>query len=373
MISRILTWYLMLNKRLLKKTGFMFILFMIPVFALVFHLCSKEDGGSFMRIALAVENTEDKLAVEIMEKLYDDTAVFQFTVCDSEHEAKRKVEASQADAAWVLVDHMESALKNIGQGKHGTLIKIFESEESTFLKITREKIFSTLYPYVAYYIYEDYVTNDFLPQENISEEELKAVYNVVGEQEGFIEFEYLNAKNKNIEDFNFLTSTIRGLLVTIMLLAGIASTMYYLRDEERGVYSWLAPKKRIFVSWGNNLTAMSLAGIFVTLALVLGGNYTSFWRETISMILFILMATAFCSVLGSICRSIRVLCIILPTLLVACIVFCPVFFNTHLLFQQILPPYFYLFSIHSMEYMKWMIVYCIVAYPLGYILNLRKM
>ena len=162
MISRILTWYLMLNKRLLKKTGFIVILCMIPVFAFVFYLCSKEDEGSFMRIALAVENTEDKLAVEVMEKLHEDTAVFQFTICDSEDEAKRKVEASQVDAAWVLVDHMESVFEKIGQGKQGTLIKIFESEESTFLKISREKIFAVLYPYVAYYMYADYVTNDFL-------------------------------------------------------------------------------------------------------------------------------------------------------------------------------------------------------------------
>ena len=49
MISRVFTWYLMLKKRLLRKTGFLVILFMIPLFAFVFYLCSKEDGGSFLR------------------------------------------------------------------------------------------------------------------------------------------------------------------------------------------------------------------------------------------------------------------------------------------------------------------------------------
>lgn len=372
MISRVFTWYLMLKKRLLRKTGFLVILFMIPLFAFVFYLCSKEDGGSFLRIALAVENKEDKIAVEIMEKIDKDTAVFQFTVYDSEEDAKRKVEASQADAAWVFVDDMAETLEKIAQGKDRKLVKIYESEESTFLKISREKIFAVLYPYVAYYIYEDYVTNEMLPNEEVSEELLQEVYNVVGEQEGFIEFEYLNSDQKSADEVNFLTSTIRGLLMAIMLLSGIASTMYFLRDEERGVYSWLSPKKRIFVSWGNNLAALSLAGIFVTIALILGGNYTTFWRESIAMILFIMMAAAFCSLLGSIFHSINILCILLPAILVACIVFCPVFFNTHILFQQILPPYFYLFSINDVTYLIRMVLYCIIAYPLGYISNRRK-
>lgn len=372
MISRVFTWYLMLKKRLLKKTGFMVILFLIPVFAFVFYLCSKDDGGGLLRIALAVEDEDDEIAVEMMEKINAESNVFRFTICESAAEAKREVEATNADGAWVFVEDMEEQLKAIGEGKSKTLVKIYESEENAFLKVAREKIFAVLYPYVAYYLYEDYITNEMLPHENVSEELLKEKYEIIGEQDGFIEFEFLDSEQKNVEDVNYLTSTIRGLLMSMMLLSGMASTMYFLRDEEKGVYSWIPTRKRIFVSWGNNLAALSLSAVFVSAALLLGGNYTNFWRETASMILYILMAASFCSILGSVFRTVKGMSIALPTVLVVSIVFCPVFFNTRLPMQQILPPYFYLYSINSAKTLIWMVLYCVISYPLGYLLNRGK-
>jgi len=372
MISRIFTWYLMLKKRLLKKIGFMIILIIIPIFAYIFHLGSQDGGGGFVRIALAVEDANDEIAVEMMESVGKDSKVFEFVICDSPKEAKRQVEASKADAAWVFADDMKKELEAAGARKRATLVHIYESEESTFLMVSREKIFAVLYPHVAYYIYDEFITNEMLPDKDVSEELLKECYDVVEEQEGFIEFQFLDSDQGNIEDVDYITSTIRGLLVVLMLLAGMASTMYFLKDEEKGIYSWIPIKRRIFILWGNNLAALSMSGVFVTLALVIGGTYTTFWRETISMFLFILMATAFCSVLGVLFTTIKSFCILLPTILVAGIAFCPIFFNTRIPLQQILPPYFYLFSINNVKTILWMILYCVVAYPMGCFLNLRK-
>lgn len=372
MISKILTWYLMLKKRLLKKTGFIVILFMIPVFALVLSYFSQIESGGLLRIALAVENAEDELAMEMMNKVSEDNQVFVFTICESPQEAKRQVEAARADAAWVFKDHMLEKIRLIVKGSDEPLVTVYEAEESTFLKVAREKIFGVLYPHIAYYMYEDYITNQMLMGITINKETLKEEYQVITDEDGFVEFEFLNSEQKDMDEMNYLISTLRGLLMVIMLLAGIASTMYYLKDEEKGTFSWLSTRKRIFVSWGNNLAALSLSGVFVTLAFVLAGTYTSFWRETISMILFILMASAFCSILGAVFRTVNGLCVVLPAVLVATIVFCPVFFNTHLPLQQILPPYYYLYSINDVGVLKWMILYCVVAYPLGYVLNRRK-
>lgn len=369
MINKVWIWYLMLNKRLLKKMGFMIILILIPIFAFVFHCFVEQDNGGLMRIALAMEDAEDEVAKQLMERVNQPSQVFDFTVCDSEEEAKKQVAGAKAEAAWVFVDDMDERMQEIATGKDRAIVKVYESEENTLLNISREKIFSVLYPEIAYYIYEDYITNHMLADEEISEERLQEGYEVISEEDGFIEFSFLDSNQKGIENTNYLTSTLRGLLIVLMLLAGMAATMYHLTDREGGLFSWLPTKKWIFVSWGNNLAALSMAAVFVTIALIATGNYTSFWQETVAMILFVLTGTVFCSTLGVLFKKVDHLCVAVPAVLVLCIVFCPVFFNIRVPMQQILPPYYYLYSIHSYEFVMWQLLYCAIGYPLCYILN----
>ena len=92
MISKVLTWYWMLNKRLLKKVGFIVILILIPVFAFVFHHFVEQDNGGLLRIALAMEDAEDELARKLMNRVNQQSQVFDFTVCDTEEEAKKQVD-----------------------------------------------------------------------------------------------------------------------------------------------------------------------------------------------------------------------------------------------------------------------------------------
>lgn len=369
MISKVWIWYLMLNKRLLKKIGFMIILILIPIFAFIFHYFVEQDNGGLMRIALAMEDTEDEVAKKLLERVNQPSQVFDFTVCDSEEEAKKQVAGAKAEAAWVFVDDMDSRMQEIATGKDRAIVKVYESEENTLLTISREKIFSVLYPEIAYYIYEDYITNQILADEEISEERLQEGYEVIGEEDSFIEFSFLDSNQEAIEDTNYLTSTLRGLLIVLMLLAGMAATMYHLTDREGGLFSWLPTTKWIFVSWGNNLAALSMAAVFVTIALIATDNYTSFWQETVAMLLFVLTGTVFCSTLGVLLQKVHHMCVVVPAVLVMCIVFCPVFFNIHVPFQQVLPPYYYLYSIHSYEFVKWQLLYCVIGYPVCYILN----
>ena len=369
MNSRVFTWYLMLNKRLLKKAGFLVILFLIPIFALVFQLCSKDDTGGFLRIALAVEDADDKLAVTLMNQVKTEGKVFQFSIYDSPEQAKQAVEAAKADVAWVFVENMQEQFQKIGAGKKQTLVKIYESEENTFLKLAREKLFATLYPHMAYYMYEDYIKNEMLPDENVSDELLREEYEVISDQDDFIEYEFLDSDQKDVNDVKYITSTFRGLLTSFMLLSGMAATMYFLQDDEKGVYSWMPKSKRIFVSWGNNVAALSLAAVSASVALLASGNYTDFGREIIAMILYIFVGASFCSILGTMCRTVKGMSIALPVVLALSIVCCPVFFNTRMPLRQVLPPYFYLYAISNVKNLLWMVIYCVIAYPLGYLLS----
>lgn len=368
MIKKILIWYFMLSKRLLKKTGFLIILLLIPLLAfLMNYFIEKEDSG-LLHVALASEDEHDEFAKNLLKKIDADSEVFMFTICDTEEDAKQMVKTSKADAAWVITAGVEDNLQSIVEGKKRELIKVYETEENIILKISRERIFGVMFPYLSYYLYEDYVINDLPEGVSISSEELEENYRIFAVDESMVDFEFLDSSQTDIEGAKFLASPIRGLLVVIMLLSGISATIYFLQDERRGTFSWLPANKGYFVLFGNNIAALSLAGVFVTLALILANVYTSFVRETIAMILLIFVTAAFCAVLGAVFKTINIMSIIIPTLMVVSVVFCPVFFNTHFPGQEILPPYYYLYGINDGRYLLAMVLYCVIMLPAGYVL-----
>lgn len=372
MIKKVVIWYLMLKKRLLKKAGFLVILCIIPMLAFLLRTFVEKEDSGLIRVAMAAENPEDELTIELMEKACEENHIFTFRICDTPQEAKRCVENASVDVAWIFENNMQEQIQKAAEGKKVSLLTVYEVEENTFLKISREKLFGVLYPYIAYYTYENYVTEDMRLDDLVHAEELKETFEAYIADDKFIDFEFLDSSQKNLSESHFLTSPIRGLLMIVMLLSGMASTMYFLQDEKKGTFSWLSREKRFCVFLGSNFAALSLAGFFVTAALIFSNSYTSIVSETISMLLFILMASIFCTILGAVFRSVKSMCIMLPTIMVAAVAFCPVFFNTHIAFQQVLPPYYYLYSINDVSFWWLMALYCIIACPIGYVLYVRK-
>lgn len=371
-IKKGLLWFCLLTKRLFKKQGYLITLALIPIlsFAMSFFVKTEETG--LMRIVLVAKDPEDQTVNTIFEKLLNDSDgnIFSFTVTKSQDDAKTMVENKTVDAAWVFEDEFSSKVEQTVKSGDIPLINVYAVCDSIFFKASREKIFAAIMPEISYEMYLEH-TRLLLPQDtDITDEQLREYYDKYGTDERIVEFTYLDAEHISIEETNFLTSTIRGLLAVIMLLCGISSTMYFYSDEKQGIYSWLTAKKRLFVLLGSNFSALLIAGVFVFAALLLSGNCVSVARELIVMILFVVCTSAFCAVLGAACNSVGKLGLALPTVLLASLALCPIFFNINLLkpVQVLLPPYLYLYAINDARYIKWMAGYAVVAILTAYVL-----
>ena len=99
-LKKILLWFLLLNKRFLKKPGLWAILIIIPLLVVAFNAVALQDSG-IITVALATEDENDSLANEIIEDIKKDNRLIRFVVSTPD-EAEVLVKDGKADAAWIL-------------------------------------------------------------------------------------------------------------------------------------------------------------------------------------------------------------------------------------------------------------------------------
>lgn len=358
-MKRIFVWYLMLNKRLLKKTGFLIILFLIPILALLMTLCVQKEDSGFLNIAIYQGNNPESTSQKMLEAFdNEESDLFKYTVCSSEEEAVGMVTSSKADMAWVFADDLTKEVERLVNGAANTLVTVYEKEETTVLKLSREKIYATLYPFICYEIYNDYIDEE-LNLKEVPKEQRKEMYDFYEEEYSLVEFRTFGKETDPSAKGNYLTSPIKGMVSVLILLCGLASTMYFIADDNAGTFSRLRSCNRLLVMWVSNFCALSFAAVFATLAFILSNNYTSFGRETLIMILYILITASFCTLMGALIPSQKGFAVLIPALLVACMVFCPIFINlsSHVMLQNLFPPYHYLYSLTQPSRAYKMIIY----------------
>lgn len=357
-IKKMLVWYLLLNKRLLKKAGFLVILSLIPVLAFMMTCLTSSSDSGLIRVAVCSQDAQ------ILSSFKEDPSdVFHYSFCEDEEEALRLLTTSKVESAWVFAEDLEGAIERYADGNPATLVRIYEPQSSSLLKLSHEKIFSVLYPRISYRMYSSYIDELGGKEDFISEEEKKEIFEQFKNDGTLMRYEYLNASKESVGEINYLTTPMGGMFAVLMLLCGLASTMYFLDDEKKGIFNWLLPKNRALVLWTSNFCAVTVAAVFSTVALILSNNYTSITNETVFMLIYILASASFCTLIGVLIPSQRAFGIVIPILLVACLVFCPIFLDLKdfRAIQMILPPSYFLFGRFDSSYIPDFVIYTILV------------
>lgn len=369
--GKIFTWYFILVKRLLKKPGFLMILLLIPILSVCLNMAADEEK-SIVKVAVASKDKSD-YAKSVVESIDRESELISYSVCQTSEEAIEMVKSQKVDTAWIIRENLEENVNSFASGKNTVLVDVYLVEDNTFVQSSREALFGALFEKISYRMYEKTIENT-VGEGVVSEEVLKEEYEIFDKDDAIVEMKFLNSVNDILEDADYLTAPLRGLLSIVMLFCGIAAVMYFNNDDKKKVYSAISYRKRAFVMFGNNLAAMTIAGIVITISIAVSGIYTNFVYETLMMILLVLAATGFCSLLGSVFSSNTLLSAMLPSVLVLSIAFCPVFinFNTYEFIQAVLPPYYYLYGINDISCALPFIVYIVVTFMMAYFIYTKK-
>lgn len=353
MIRKMVIRYILLNKRLFRKYSFLLILCLVPLLVAGMRLAAQEESG-LMRVALYVEDDREELTAGILEKLADRRGVLHFVRCHSEQEARDMVAGLRADAAWIIPKDLQGKLQTAVRNRRMEgVVTVVEREDNVFLAFTREILCNALYPAFSYMVYEDFVLQD-MGLSDVSAQELRQAYEKWLVEGSLFRQVYLDGSSMEEEDYNYLQAPLRGMLAVWLALCGFAASLYFMEDERKGLFDRIPISRRLWAAYGTHGVVL-LDGVIVLLAACyLAGVYTIWFRELICALAFACCVLAFCNLIRLLCRIPERLGSCIMVLVMAMLVLCPVFVsvgNMRLL-GHLLPPFYYLRSIHS-DYYLW--------------------
>lgn len=363
MIGRFLTRYYLLNKRLFKKYSFLLILCMVPLLVGGLRLAAKEESG-IARVVLCLPDPEDEMAVLVAEELMGDEAgILRYSLCEEEEEARRMVMEDEADTAWIFHTDLRESLQAAASKKRvRPVVKVVERKDSVSLILSREILGAALYPAFSYAVYEDYIRKNLRLTE-ISDEQIRQAYERTLVEDSLFQMAYLDGGQEEEEAFHYLQAPVRGMLAIWLVLCGLAACLYFMQDEEQGLYARTPVARRLSVSFGVCAVFVSDAALILLLACKAAGVFTVWHREVWSCALFACATLAFCNLIRLLCVTPGRLgsCIVILT--AGMLVLCPVFLNLRgfRAVKYLLPPYYYLLSVHNVRYLYGMAAYTTVV------------
>lgn len=369
-MSKIVLWLTLLNKRLLKKTSFLVILCCIPLLVMGVQFMTKQDSG-MLHVVLCREDSNDVLVDEIVKNLGEHDNLLHFLETDSVEEAKSLVQSGQADAAWVFPKDLQGVLEEYLSTTvwEDGIITVIEKEDNVSLRLSREILFGRMYPAVSYTLYTQFVNEELMQGESVSEELLREHYEKTDIEGNLFEFHFLDG-SKGDTTTSYLLFPIRGLLALVIALCGLAFSLYFMQDEEKGVFTWMPLDKSIAGSLTYQLPGLLDVGVIVLVALIPAGIFTNCLTEVILMLLYLLMVAGFSDVIRRLCVKPVRLAALIPVLMLLMLALSPIFMGAvdAKPVQILLPPYYYLNAIHNNSYRMGMLLYIVVIYAFDYIL-----
>ena len=405
---------LLINKRLLKKPGFIAFLCLIPLLAGAASHMAQLDSG-VLTIALACEDPDDATANDIIESLEKGSQMLRFVRCGQPDKAKELVYGGRADAAWIFHADMRAAVDRYVRNRvpSSAAVTVIEREESAALALTREKLCSALYPYASYSLYLLCLEELGADINALGEKQLREYYAGSDVDADMFEVVYPDgerlsaggderttdgargddsadgqsgeaadgaqgesgagaregddagsaAASSEAARESYLVSPVRGILAACVVAAGLASAMYLGDDMSAGRFAWLAKRRRAFVPAAYIFGAAIDTTVIMCLSLAVFGLSSGFAREVSCGAAFAFASAAFCIFVRELLPNNKLLAAALPVLSASSLVLCPVFLNFTAVrpLSLCLPGYYYLLSFRDIKYLHFMLLYAAAA------------
>jgi hypothetical protein len=230
-----------------------------------------------------------------------------------------------------------------------------------FLNISCEKLNSALFPYISKAVYLEKGADAV---DTLSKEELEEIYDSINaEGEDLFEFVYARADNndkvREDDENSFLISPLRGFLAVMVVLGGLAVAMFYINDEQRGIFDRFPRSAGFSFSVSYHAAAVNMVTLVMLVAIFVMKISRGIWYEFLSAAIYSVAVLGFCMLLRLIIRDIRFFGTIAPVLIIVTVVVCPIFYKAPDLpqIQYLIPSYYYLCSASNSIFLWYMAAY----------------
>ncbi|MBR2724912.1 MAG: hypothetical protein IKB72_05695 [Ruminococcus sp.] len=364
-MKRIIKWFFMLNKRLFKKASFVIILALIPLCIGLFTSVAQKEKG-FLHIILVQTDETDAVSEDIINKLTSIPSVIRFSKSSSPQEATEAVSTGKADEAWIFPSDTKGRIDAYVKYGADKFITVISREKTVFSMLSREKLSSAVFEYTAKAYYLDFARAEYEGLDKLNDEELMEYFeNVSIDEELFV---FSNPASSDTQDesgaVNYLTTPIRGLLGTLIMICGMASALYLMKDEQNGTFSWASDRSKLPIGFASMFIAVLNISVVAVISLTVSKLNTALARELLVTFLYCICCTIFCMLLKLIISNMKLFAVIVPLVSIISMAVCPVFYNTHLTFQLFLPPTYYVNATYQDNYIIYMGLYTLLCFAL---------
>lgn len=372
-IKRVFCWYVLLNKRFLKKYIFTLLLLAVPVLVFAMKMAASGDN-SLMRVLLYQEGEE---AAEIVDELMGKKGVIRYEKVEDLEEACEQVQRGKADAVWRFPENFGERVKGYVQNGKDTAVYVYVREDTVSTRLAREQLYGVMYPLISREMTRNFLKeqSEFQDMEEaVLDREMDRLYEENRTGQLIFQFSRLDQKEDPQEASNYLTAPLRGMLALLILLCGLAMALFYMQDEKEGRFSWMRMKYRRMFPWLYILVGISDAGIAAYVGIYAAGTFTEWRRELILMVLYVVAVAGFCNLVRSVAGTVWKMGACIPILILIMLVLSPVFVNIRSfpVIQHLLPPWYYLNSLYSRFMMTKMFFYAIAISGVGILLDFNK-
>lgn len=366
---KLFKWFFILNKRLYKKASFVSILVLLLISVMLFSFMAKKESG-FVRVVLAQEDSSDETSNEIIKSLLDQDSMVLFTKAPSPDEAIEDIKSGKADSAWIFPKDMKKELSEFANSQNNSFVRVIEREQNVFLRLTREKLHAVLYDYSAKAFFINYTRENIKQLNNLSDKELLKYFDsTIINDELFV---FGNpVSNNNKDSSNYLLAPIKGLLGLIIVLGGMAASLYFIQDEKNGIFSFVAHRKKLLIEAACVTVATLNLSVTSLIILLASGICDLSLGEIVAAFSYAFCCSAFCMVLRRLFGSVKLFASAIPALVIVIACVCPVFFTIKQVrpLSFLFPPTYYINVSHSNIYLLYMLLYFAVCFLISFIFS----
>lgn len=338
-MRKIMTWFWLSLKRYVRKISFVLILFLLPAASFLAGRAEKKENQS-VNIAVTLEGDQKgKLGERLMESLLSRDSkregMFHFYECGSEQELEREVASKRAECGYVIYEDLEQRLD---AKQYKRCIGVYSAPSTVLASLSTETVFAALAQQYDRELLVDYAASGTIFEElgaagtakraEAAQEAGKLYDKWLNNGSTFhFEYEYQEPDGSRTameQGGAAAVFPVRGFVAVYLLVVGLYGAVMAGTDAEKGLFLPLAYGLRLPCRVACVAGPVCLAAVSGLAALWSGGGQQDPLKELLAMAGYVAAVVLFSCLLGMICRSPRMLCILIPFFMIGSMVFCPV-------------------------------------------------
>ena len=350
-MKKLLLWIWLLMKRQIKNPAVILFLIGMPVIAIVIANIPAMTKAESPRVGI-VASRQDDLSDRVLSQLLNgDYAVDFYQALDYE-QLKEDVRMGKTECGYILDGKLTDRYQKKDYAESILQIK----NKSDFVpSMAREIVFSAVFSVYAKDMATEYVRVSPLFDKD-KERAMNLVSNkydnyLSGTATFYMKFSRLDASESidvaAITD-EAVTFPLKGILAILVYLAGLFGCVQWKMDEEKGVFLTLPYGFRIASRPIYAMIPTVLFAVSAELTMIFAGGAGNLSAEIWKMPLYVVAVILFSWGLNIILPSSKAVVSVIPVLLIASMVLCPIFVNVLTsvpaakYLARLLLPYYYL-------------------------------